>query len=118
MTPAAKTRLPRKLRPEVRRAYLLVDPMIRASRVLLVVAPAGYGKTTFVRQWAHSTGLPIAWASLDATDDDPVVLATTVPDAVGAAVGHPVRSPPGDHGGRTSFLKAYAPRLPAGTGAA
>ncbi len=47
------------------------------SRKLTVLsAPAGFGKTTLVRQWlaervAHA-GLPVAWVSLDAGDNDPV----------------------------------------------
>ncbi len=34
----------------------------------LVIAPAGFGKTTLVVDWAHSTKLPVAWLSLDASD--------------------------------------------------
>ena len=46
------------------------------SRLVLVCAPAGFGKTTLVRQWiaANSEQVafrPIAWVSLDAGDNDP-----------------------------------------------
>ncbi len=41
----------------------------------LIVAPAGWGKTTLLSAWhadpSHDT-LPLAWVSLDAGDDDPV----------------------------------------------
>ena len=39
-----------------------------------VTAPAGYGKSTLLAQWAHSEGRPVAWVSLDRFDDDPLVL--------------------------------------------
>ncbi len=42
--------------------------------VLLVSAPAGYGKSTALAQWALHTKRPVAWYHLDATDNDPVLL--------------------------------------------
>ena len=39
-----------------------------------MVAPAGYGKTTVLAQWASRDGRRFAWLSLDERDDDPVVL--------------------------------------------
>jgi LuxR family maltose regulon positive regulatory protein len=48
-----------------------------AYKLTLLVAPAGFGKTTLVNQWfaAHSTSLtpPAAsWVSLDGSDNDPL----------------------------------------------
>lgn len=41
-------------------------------QVFLISAPAGFGKTTCVGEWADTLGgRPIAWLSLDAEDDDP-----------------------------------------------
>ncbi len=37
----------------------------------LVAAPAGFGKTTLVREWLSGRGQPTAWLSLDAGDNDP-----------------------------------------------
>ena len=37
----------------------------------LVVAPAGFGKTTLVTAWAQTASIPVAWLSLDATDCAP-----------------------------------------------
>ena len=39
----------------------------------MVTAPAGWGKTTLLSQWAHESGgvQGVAWVSLDETDDDP-----------------------------------------------
>jgi LuxR family maltose regulon positive regulatory protein len=42
--------------------------------VTTVVAPAGYGKTTLLSQWAARDARPFAWVTLDDRDNDPVVL--------------------------------------------
>lgn len=44
------------------------------SSFVTVVAPAGYGKTTFLTRWAEADTRPFAWVALDSRDDDPVVL--------------------------------------------
>lgn len=43
-------------------------------RVTLVSAPAGFGKTTVIREWITDTdlGKPFGWLSLDDGDNDPV----------------------------------------------
>lgn len=42
------------------------------NRLVLVCAPAGYGKTTLVSEWLHKLpGLEAAWVSLGAEDNDP-----------------------------------------------
>ena len=45
-----------------------------APRLTVVVAPAGWGKTTLLSQWAHDPAETrgIVWVSLDEADDDPV----------------------------------------------
>jgi len=70
-----------KLRPAVNSAYLvprprLVDMLDRAVQtpLTLVVAPAGSGKTSLLRDWAGRTGLPHAWLSVDESDRDPAQL--------------------------------------------
>ena len=37
----------------------------------LVCAPAGFGKTSLLADWARSDGRPVAWLGLDAGDNDP-----------------------------------------------
>lgn len=44
------------------------------SAIVSVVAPAGYGKTSVLAQWAAEDPRPFAWLSLDARDNDPVLL--------------------------------------------
>ena len=39
--------------------------------VVLVSAPAGFGKSTLVASWLQQDGRPFAWLSLDASDSDP-----------------------------------------------
>ena len=41
-------------------------------RLVLVSAPAGYGKTTLVSSWLHGTQIPSAWFSLEEYDNEPV----------------------------------------------
>ena len=40
--------------------------------VVVIGAPAGYGKTTLLAQYAAVADRPVAWLSLDAADGDPV----------------------------------------------
>jgi LuxR family maltose regulon positive regulatory protein len=47
-----------------------------------VVAPAGYGKTTLLSQWAERDGPAFAWVSVDERDNDPKVLLTYVARAL------------------------------------
>jgi LuxR family maltose regulon positive regulatory protein len=46
------------------------------AKLVLVDAPAGYGKTTLIAQWRGAAGesRPFAWISLDPGDNDPVRL--------------------------------------------
>jgi LuxR family maltose regulon positive regulatory protein len=43
------------------------------ARLVSVVAPAGYGKTTLLARWAEADPRPFAWVALDGQDDDAVV---------------------------------------------
>ena len=60
---------------------------LRASAsfpVLTMTAPAGYGKTTLLAQWAVRDSRHFAWVSLDERDDDPLVLLCSVAAALHA----------------------------------
>jgi len=70
----SKIRVP-TLRPGVVSRTALIN-RLRAAAVPVgaVVAPAGYGKTTLLAQWAGRDARPFAWVTLDQRDNDPVVL--------------------------------------------
>jgi len=47
-------------------------------KLILVSAPAGYGKTTLLSDWLNQGKIPSAWLSLDNGDNDPAVLLSYV----------------------------------------
>ena len=53
----------------------------------LLAAPAGFGKTTLLAEWASTTEGPVAWLSLDDTDGDPAVFRADVAEALRARRG-------------------------------
>ncbi len=52
------------------------------SRVVLVSAPAGYGKSTFAAQWIDRDLRPSCWVQLTHDDNDPVVLLARIAAAL------------------------------------
>src|SRR5580698_1975989 len=86
---------------------LLLERLARGDRcpIVSVVAPAGYGKTTLLAQWAERNGQAFAWVSVEEPDNDPKVLLRYVAEAldavepigerVFAALASPVSSVPG-----------------------
>jgi len=71
--PILQTKLhrPQSVADWVRRDRLL-KLMTRANEVplTLVAAPAGYGKSVLVAQWAEQLEHPVAWLSMDAADNE------------------------------------------------
>ena len=63
------------LRSELVSRPRLLERFNRAIRsdckLVLVSAPAGFGKTTLVSEWVHHACIPTAWLSLDESDNDP-----------------------------------------------
>ncbi|MBC7551433.1 MAG: helix-turn-helix transcriptional regulator, partial [Cellulomonas sp.] len=69
----------------------LLDTMRRGagSRLTLVSAPAGFGKTTLLADWLHGapgTDRSVAWLSLDPADNEPATFWTYVVTALQGAV--------------------------------
>lgn len=75
-SPLLKTKLfvPESKSRLVQREHLvnsISEGFRQGKRLVAVVAPAGYGKSTLLAQWAHHAGMPSAWLSVDARDNDP-----------------------------------------------
>jgi LuxR family transcriptional regulator, maltose regulon positive regulatory protein len=71
----ARPRLTERLRAGLSRALILIS------------APAGFGKTTLLDEWlaGEAQGIPTAWLSLDEDDNDPVRFLTYVITALNGA---------------------------------
>src|SRR5262249_31623614 len=67
----AKVAIPRMPRDMVARPRLLERLNAGLARqLILVCAPAGYGKSTLISEWLQQAQLPSAWLTLDEGDDD------------------------------------------------
>ncbi|NOX89396.1 MAG: tetratricopeptide repeat protein, partial [Calditrichaeota bacterium] len=42
------------------------------NKLILISAPPGFGKTTLLCEWIRQSKIPVAWLSLDRSDNDPV----------------------------------------------
>jgi ATP/maltotriose-dependent transcriptional regulator MalT len=81
---ALRTVRPRPARPRVERTRLVACLTAEdAPPLVVLVAPAGYGKTMLLEQWAEADVRAFAWATLDERDNDPGHLLASVNDAVG-----------------------------------
>jgi LuxR family transcriptional regulator, maltose regulon positive regulatory protein len=49
----------------------LNEGLSSGRKLILISAPAGFGKTTLVSEWLATCGQPVAWLSLDEGDNDP-----------------------------------------------
>src|SRR5689334_22966196 len=80
---SAQPLLPPKLTPPPPRDGVLLRPdlqallsEVRLHPITLIVAPAGYGKTTLLAQWVQElsrTGAPVGWLTLDRGERDPAM---------------------------------------------
>ena len=70
----SRLRPPRSQVPLVRRDSLVGSLRADSRPLLLVCAPAGYGKSIALTEWVEADPRPSAWLQLDAADNDPVVL--------------------------------------------
>jgi LuxR family maltose regulon positive regulatory protein len=103
-----------KIRVPARRPRLVARPRLlellgqrSGASLVLVSAPAGYGKTTLLMDWAQALlgkGMAVAWYALDASDDDLIpfsaYLIASLAQALGesaelAHLGHLLRTSPG-----------------------
>ncbi|MGD0807351.1 MAG: AAA family ATPase, partial [Anaerolineales bacterium] len=78
----------------------LDSAMQRPCKLILLSAPAGFGKTTLVAQWLRQREIPAAWLSLDRDDNDParfwryvVAALQTADDRLGLSIGLSLEAP-------------------------
>ena len=75
-------------RPPLRTGIVGREPLLErvvsasSTPIVSVIAPAGYGKTTFLVQWAERDPRPFAWIAVDERDDDPKTLLSYVAEAL------------------------------------
>ena len=96
MTTASGPALPLKCRRPPRRKGLAARERLtgrltgsREGPLALLVAPAGYGKTTVLAQWAARETRPFAWLALDEQDDEPGTLLASIASALSVIDGGP-----------------------------
>ncbi|MGZ7443078.1 LuxR C-terminal-related transcriptional regulator [Paenibacillus sp. TH7-28] len=75
-----------------------------SGRLTVVRAPAGFGKTTLLAQWAHASEHLCAWVALDERDNDPVRFWRYIAGSIASAVS-------GRQGARIRRLAASMPGL-------
>lgn len=93
-TPMVRPRVAPEVVPRPRLVRMLSEADARPLSVL--VAPAGYGKTTLLAEWSEHDDRPFAWVTFDERDNDPRRLLTGVRRAIAVAVGR--------DGGHTPFV--------------
>ncbi|HET6850218.1 MAG TPA: LuxR C-terminal-related transcriptional regulator [Gaiellales bacterium] len=87
----------------VPRRALLLSLSRTPAAVVVLRAPAGYGKTTLLRQWDASDPRPFAWATLGPEHDDPEQLSAAIAAALAGTAGTPRR-------GRRAGIEAFLSR--------
>lgn len=94
---ALNTRIPPLATGHIARPALAgaIDRALADSRFVLVSAPAGYGKTSLLIEWAHVTARRIAWLTVEPDADEPVRLLRYLVEAWSAADDRVRRSPAG-----------------------
>ncbi|UCC88450.1 MAG: AAA family ATPase [Anaerolineales bacterium] len=58
--------------PRPRLIERLDEGLRLGHRLILISAPPGFGKTTLLSEWIQHTDQPVAWLSLDESDNDPM----------------------------------------------
>ncbi|MFE6964400.1 AAA family ATPase [Agromyces sp. NPDC057679] len=82
---------PRGRGGSVSRRRLIDRARSSGAPLVSLAAPAGYGKSTLVREWAERDDRVLVWVSLDRFDDDPAALIAVLAGAFDRAM-------PGDDG--------------------
>ncbi|MEI8082505.1 MAG: hypothetical protein WCI74_11740, partial [Actinomycetes bacterium] len=87
-TPESKLCAPKPQVAVVRRQRLLDRMAAARYQIVAIQGPGGFGKSTLAAQFAQESVVS-AWATLDATDSDPVVLVSTLLNSLAKACALP-----------------------------
>ena len=79
--------------------------------MVAVTAPAGYGKSTLLTEWAAAEDRAVAWATVDRFDDDPASLLSLLAAAAGTVAPNVARVAADMRGVGTTMLGRSAPML-------
>ena len=82
----AKVDAPRLPAGAIRRRHLLDRIEASAARCVVVCGPAGYGKTTLLRQLVEEWDGAVGWLTADHTDEDPASFAAAVVRSLGSSL--------------------------------
>lgn len=77
-----KYAMPQTSQTTVSRAPLINEIQKDPRPLVSVTAPAGYGKTTLLAEWARSEARTVVWVTLDDADNDPMTLARSIATAL------------------------------------
>jgi LuxR family maltose regulon positive regulatory protein len=72
---ASKLHAPARRAPWVQRSRL-IDRLAAPRRLVLIAAPAGFGKTSVLTEWLSQAEGSVAWLALDERDNDDAVFWT------------------------------------------
>lgn len=78
------------MRPALARPKLLEKLRDPDARLIVVRAPAGFGKTTLLQQWydeLQQSGIASGWLTLDKSDNDPTRLVAALTQAIHRSLG-------------------------------
>jgi LuxR family maltose regulon positive regulatory protein len=105
------TELPSLCRGYVARPRLVRRLLGARSSLILIAAPAGYGKTSLLCEWAHADARPFAFAMLDDRDNDAARLVGKLAAAIEAigAIDPGIAGELASAGGRDRTLAATNP---------
>src|SRR6516165_6295438 len=97
----------------VSRAGLVEAARSSDCRLVAVTAPAGYGKSMFLAEWAAAEDRRVVWVSLDRFDNDPAALLAALASAYCRAGLGSADLVTGKGGSGVWMLNRAAPRLAA-----
>ncbi|MEJ1088099.1 LuxR C-terminal-related transcriptional regulator [Microbacterium sp. Mu-80] len=97
----------------VSRSVLIDAARGSPARIIGVTAPAGYGKSTMLAEWAAREHRRVGWASFDRFDDDPASMLTVLATACEALSPHSAEAVAQMRGVGASVLGRSAPMLAA-----